>query len=126
MTDLSAPPAGATAHELEDRSGYDPAFLGIDVPMPTVPSDLPTVLLTYLHYSVLFRPDRRFAAVTALDMDGATLVHLAPSPAPSPAPTTGCSTPDWPRNCSADRRSTRTTTSIAATWSCAPRPRGER
>ena len=79
MTDLSAPPAGATAHELEDRSGYDPAFLGIDVPMPTVPSDLPTVLLTYLHYSVLFRPDRRFAAVTALDMDGATLVNLARS-----------------------------------------------
>jgi endonuclease G len=31
------------------------------------------VLLPYLHYSVLFRPDRRFAAVTALAMDGAKL-----------------------------------------------------
>jgi endonuclease G len=79
MTDLSAPPTGATARELESRTGYDPAFLGVDVPMPALASDLPTVLLKYLHYSVLFRPDRRFAAVTALDMDGAHLVSLARS-----------------------------------------------
>jgi endonuclease G len=34
------------------------------------------VLLRYLHYSVLHRPDRRFAALTALAMDGARLVSL--------------------------------------------------
>jgi len=76
MTDLSAPPLGATALELERRPGYDPTFLGVDVPMPAVAGDLPTVLLPYLHYSVLLRPDRRFAAVTALDMDGAHMFDL--------------------------------------------------
>ena len=34
------------------------------------------MLLPYLHYSVLFRPDRRFAAMTALDLDGARLKSL--------------------------------------------------
>ncbi|MFD2091228.1 DNA/RNA non-specific endonuclease [Blastococcus deserti] len=70
MTDVAAP---STAHELDDRAGYDPAFLGVDVPMPTLDTPEPTVGLRYLHYSVLFRPDRRFAAVTALAMDGARL-----------------------------------------------------
>jgi len=70
MTDLATPFAGASAQELESRTGYDAAFLGIDVPMPELPAGLPTVLLRYLHYSVLFRPDRRFAAATAVDMDG--------------------------------------------------------
>jgi endonuclease G, mitochondrial len=79
MTQLSAPLAGATAHDLDGRSGYDPGFLGVDVPMPVLSPGLPTVLLPYLHYSVLFRPDRRFAAVTAVDMDGAHLVNLARS-----------------------------------------------
>ncbi|MCW2698959.1 MAG: non-specific endonuclease [Blastococcus sp.] len=79
MTEPSAPRTGATAQELEGRSGYDPAFLGVDVPMPGLSSDLPTVLLTYLHYSVLFRPDRRFAAVTALAMDGAHLISIGRS-----------------------------------------------
>ena len=36
-------------------------------------------MLPYLHYSVLFRPDRRFAAATALVMDGARLVSLGRS-----------------------------------------------
>ncbi|TQN40836.1 endonuclease G [Blastococcus colisei] len=70
MTDLSA---AATAQDLDGRAGYDPAFLGPAVPMPTLASSRATVLLHYLHYSVLFRPDRRFAAVTALDLDGARL-----------------------------------------------------
>lgn len=74
MTDLSSP-AGPlpTAQDLEDRAGYDPAFLRPAVPLPTLASAVPAVLLRYLHYSVLFRPDRRFAAVTALAMDGARL-----------------------------------------------------
>jgi endonuclease G len=74
MTDPSAPVgAQVTAHELDGRAGYDPAFLGTLVPMPTLATPEPTVELRYLHYSVLFRPDRRFAAVTALAMDGARL-----------------------------------------------------
>lgn len=70
MTDVSASP---TAHDLDDRPGYDPAFLGVEVPMPTLTTPEPTVELRYLHYSLRFRPDRRFAAVTALAMDGARL-----------------------------------------------------
>jgi endonuclease G len=41
--------------------------------MPAVTDSAATVLLRYLHYSVVFRPDRRFAALTALDLDGARL-----------------------------------------------------
>jgi endonuclease G len=77
MTGPSAPPRNtATAHDLEGRAGYDPAFLGVDLPMPTLGGPEPTLLLPYLHYSVLFRPDRRFAAVTALTLDGARLVQV--------------------------------------------------
>jgi endonuclease G len=77
MTDLSAS-AGTRpgAHELQSRAGYDPAFLGVGVPTPTPTTPAPTVALRYLHYSLLFRPDRRFAAVTALAMDGARLVQV--------------------------------------------------
>src|SRR3954451_9447719 len=75
MTDLSAP-LSVSAQDLGDRTGYDAAFLGVDVPLPRLVSDVPTVELPYLHHSVLFRPDRRFAAVTALAMDGARLVQI--------------------------------------------------
>ena len=75
MTDLSAP-LSVSAQDLGDRTGYDVSFLGVDVPLPRLVSDVPTVELPYLHYTVLFRPDRRFAAVTALAMDGAKLVSL--------------------------------------------------
>lgn len=75
MTDLSAP-LSMSVQGLDDRTGFDPSFLGIDVPVPALAADLPTVLLPYLHYSVLFRPDRRFAALTALDMDGALLTSI--------------------------------------------------
>jgi endonuclease G len=75
MTDAAATLA-PRAEELERRPGYDPGFLGVDVPMPSLAADVPTVVLRYLHYSVLFRPDRRFAAVTALALDGARLFVL--------------------------------------------------
>ena len=71
MTDLSA-----ATDPLTDRTGYDPAFLGPEVPVPALATPDPTVLLHYLHYTVLLRPDRRFAAVTALSMDGARLVQI--------------------------------------------------
>jgi endonuclease G len=74
MTDLAGSP---TAQDLAERTGYDPAFLGPGVPMPAVTTGAATVLLRYLHYSVLFRPDRRFAALTALDLDGARLQPMA-------------------------------------------------
>lgn len=73
MTDLSA---AASAQDLDDRAGFDPTFLGVDVPLPALASDLPTVLLRYTHYSVLFRPDRRFAAVTGHALDGARLFQI--------------------------------------------------
>lgn len=75
MTDLSTP-AGVSARDLEDRTGFDAQFLGVEVPMPRLATDEPTTVLHYTHYSVLFRPDRRFAAVTALAMDGARLRQL--------------------------------------------------
>jgi endonuclease G, mitochondrial len=74
MTDLAGAP---TAQDLENRTGYDPSFLGPLVPMPTVSTDSPTVLLPYLHYSVLFRPDRKLAALTALALHG-QLLHVVP------------------------------------------------
>jgi endonuclease G, mitochondrial len=74
MTDLAGAP---TAQDLENRTGYDPSFLGPVVPMPTVSTDSPTVLLPYLHYSVLFRPDRKLAALTALALHG-QLLHVVP------------------------------------------------
>src|SRR4051812_29277503 len=74
MTDRAGTP---TAQDLAERTGYDPAFLGPGVPMPAVTTGAVTVLLRYLHYSVLFRPDRRFAALTALDLDGARLQPMA-------------------------------------------------
>jgi endonuclease G len=77
MTHVSAPGgASPTSQDLDDRPGYDPAFLGPAVPMPTLGSPGPTVLLHYTHYTLLFRPDRRFAAVTAHTMDGARLFSL--------------------------------------------------
>ncbi len=77
MTELSTPLEGPSAEELERRTGYEPAFVGADVPMPLLAADgTPTVVLHYLHYSVLFRPDRRFAAVTALAMDGARMMDI--------------------------------------------------
>ncbi len=74
MTDLAGAP---TAQDLENRTGYDPSFLGPLVPLPTVSTDSPTVLLPYLHYSVLFRPDRKLAALTALALHG-QLLHIVP------------------------------------------------
>jgi endonuclease G, mitochondrial len=77
MTDLSASAdARSGAHTLESRTGYDPAFLGVDVPMPTLATPEPTVELRYLHYSLVFRPDRRLAAVTAVTVDGARLIQV--------------------------------------------------
>lgn len=56
-------------------TGYDPTFLGVEVPMPTL-AGVPTVLLPYTHFAVLFRPDRRLAAVSSVVIDGASVVEI--------------------------------------------------
>src|SRR4051794_27480057 len=52
--------------------GFDPMFLGIEAPFPTL-DGVQTVLLHYTHFSVLVCPDRRLAATTAVGIDGASL-----------------------------------------------------
>ncbi|MEW1950815.1 DNA/RNA non-specific endonuclease [Pseudarthrobacter sp902506025] len=73
MTDRAL---AAAARELAGRPGYNPGFLGVPVPIPALPG-VKTVLLPYTHFSVLMRPDKRLAAVTALGMDGKKLMDLA-------------------------------------------------
>src|SRR5664279_5502664 len=54
--------------------GYDVEFLGLPAPAPTVA--VPTIQLDYLHFSVAFRPDRRLAAVTAVNIQGGLLIEI--------------------------------------------------
>lgn len=72
MTDRAA---AAAARDLAGRAGYDTGFLGLAVPIPALPG-MKTVLLPYTHFSVLMRPDKRLAAVTALAIDGKKLMGL--------------------------------------------------
>jgi endonuclease G len=74
--------APATAEDLADRSGYDPAFLGegFRVPLPTDPNDRALIVddetgteLRYTHYSVVMHRERRLALVSAVNIDGASL-----------------------------------------------------
>jgi len=66
-------PAGPAG--LAGRTGYDERFLGPVVPLP-LPTDpgVETVVLPYTNFSVVFRPDRRLAAVAAVVIDGGQLV----------------------------------------------------
>jgi DNA/RNA endonuclease G (NUC1) len=75
MDELMTNEAGAAARNLADRAGYDAGFLGVPVPIPAL-LDVKTVLLPYTHFSVLMRPDKRLAALTALAMDGKKLMDL--------------------------------------------------
>lgn len=61
--------------------GYDPGFLAAPVPLPAPVAadgeDAPaTVALDYVHFTVVLRPDRRLAAATAVNIDGAQLLDL--------------------------------------------------
>lgn len=51
--------------------GYDPDFLGIRLPLPS--PDRATTRLDYPRFSVLLDQERRFAAVTGVVIDGASL-----------------------------------------------------
>ena len=54
--------------------GYDTGFLPIDVPLPTGQASLRE--LAYEHFTVLLDPERRLAAATAVNIDGAALLDL--------------------------------------------------
>ncbi|MFE5613997.1 DNA/RNA non-specific endonuclease [Streptomyces sp. NPDC056470] len=79
------PRAGGQRHEsFADRSGYDEDFLGPTVPLPLpVRASVETVILPYTHFTVVFRPDRRLAASTAVCIQGGRPSEDAPS-APGP------------------------------------------
>jgi endonuclease G len=60
-------------------SGYDPAFLSADgrggeIPLPGTRQ--PTTRLDYTHFTVLLDPERRLAAATAVNIDGAALIDV--------------------------------------------------
>lgn len=57
-------------------SGYDPRFLGVEVPLPLAPAGRPVVRLDYTHFTVLLDPVRRLAAATAVVVDGGSLLDL--------------------------------------------------
>ncbi|MHA7192000.1 DNA/RNA non-specific endonuclease [Arthrobacter sp. MDT2-16] len=78
-TPQSAPQSAhtVTAASLAGREGFDERFIGVPVPVPVLAlAGVETVLLPYTHFSVLMRPDKRLAAVTALGIDGAKLMNL--------------------------------------------------
>ncbi len=57
-------------------TGYDPVFLGVDVPLPVAPAGRPVVRLDSTHFTVLLDPVRRLAAATGVVIDGAALRDL--------------------------------------------------
>lgn len=57
-------------------TGYDDGFLGIRVPLPVPLGDAPTRELGYPRFTVVLDPGRGLAAVTAVNIDGATLQDL--------------------------------------------------
>lgn len=67
--------SGSAARDLSDRTGFDTNFLGVYVPVPALAA-AETVLLPYMHFSVLMLLDKRLAAVTALGIDGEKLMDL--------------------------------------------------
>ncbi|RSS79097.1 DNA/RNA non-specific endonuclease [Streptomyces sp. WAC06614] len=80
MNAIESPPdLAARAGALDDRTGYDEAFLGpvVPLPLPTSPA-VETVVLHYTHFTVVHRPDRRLAAATAVCIDGAKLLPDVP------------------------------------------------
>jgi endonuclease G len=72
---------GRVLEEKTDATGgYDPAFLSAGVVPATIPlpgTRQPTIRLDYTHFTVLLDPERRLAAATAVNIDGARLVDVA-------------------------------------------------
>lgn len=57
------------------RAGVDERFLGVSVPLPTLPG-VATARLDYTHFSVLMHLQRRLAATTAVGIDGGSVVDV--------------------------------------------------
>nr|BFF13073.1 hypothetical protein GCM10025699_43760 [Microbacterium flavescens] len=70
MSQADNRPAGAPA------AGYDPDFLAARVPLPGT-GGRRVRELPYEHFTVLLDPARRLAALTAVNIDGSSLVDLA-------------------------------------------------
>ncbi|MEU7295248.1 DNA/RNA non-specific endonuclease [Streptomyces exfoliatus] len=80
-SDSPPPPGsgGADGAAPADRTGYDESFLGpvVPLPLPARPT-VATVILPYTHFTVVFRPDRRLAASTAVCVEGRELREDVP------------------------------------------------
>jgi endonuclease G, mitochondrial len=57
-------------------SGYSPAFLPVDVPLPRPASDRRVLALASTHFTILFDPVRRLARATGVNIDGALLREI--------------------------------------------------
>lgn len=72
--------------DFDGRGGYDPGFLGIEVPLPVVPAfldaDMARLLgsdeteLRYTHYSAVMSRSRRLAIFTAVNVNGPLIAEL--------------------------------------------------
>jgi len=56
--------------------GYDDRFLGIEIPLPQPADGRTAQALAYPRFTVLLDPERRLAAVTGVNIDGAALLDL--------------------------------------------------
>lgn len=60
---------------MRERAGFDEAFLGVPVPLPSL-ARVATARLDYTHFSVLMHLPRRLAATTAVGIDGASVIEV--------------------------------------------------
>lgn len=68
-----------------DRPGFNPNFLGFDVPLPILRPETSELALTvddgielkYYHYSVIMNKQRKLAFVSAVNFDGGSEFHVA-------------------------------------------------
>ena len=56
--------------------GYDPAFLGIPLPLPEPAEGRRLIRLPSTHFEVHLDPERKLAAFTAVNVDGSALLDL--------------------------------------------------
>jgi endonuclease G len=65
---------------MDATSGYAPGFLsrpGVPAVLPLPGAAQPVRVLDYTHFTVLLDPERRLAAATAVNIDGASLIDVA-------------------------------------------------
>jgi endonuclease G, mitochondrial len=62
----------------QEATGFDDRFLGVDAAMPRLPDAqaAASVELAYEHFTVVLDTGRRFAGVTAVNIDGARLMQV--------------------------------------------------